>query len=377
MHKSIAVFNISVLATSLAISQTPIFAQQAELSTQDLIKEAPAASINSTQTFWTPENLSNAKPLSLPLSYNGVVTGQTSEVTGKAQSSPGARPKVEISINQQPLFRPNELEVQSQKVQPHNRGTKDAYFTSSQLLPLSNDTSYPYTTTGKLFFTKPGVGNFVCSASVVRPRIIMTAGHCVHSGSGGADGFYNNFLFIPAYRDGAAPYEQWSWSRVIVTGSWSNGGGGVPNSADYAIIELSDKEFNGVTRKIGEVVGYLGYRTLSLLPNHVTMLGYPVNLNNGQKMHQVTAGSYGDGGNNTGVYGSDMRGGSSGGPWVQNFGVAASGQVDGLNTNPNQIVGVTSYGSTEVGPLYIGSSILDDQFIRILNTACNWQSGNC
>ncbi|RCJ27520.1 hypothetical protein A6770_25600 [Nostoc minutum NIES-26] len=377
MHKSIAVFNISVLATSLAISQTPVFAQQAELSTPYLVKEAPSVSPNSTQNVWTSERLRNAKPLPLPISYNGVVTGQTTQVTGKPQAGRGAKPTVKVSVNQEPLFTPNDLEVQSDQVQPNNVGTQNARFTSSRLVPLSADLSYPYVASGKIFFSKPGGGDFICSGAVIRPRLILTAGHCVHSGSGGNNGFYTNFLFVPAYRDGAAPYRQWSWSRVITTSTWSTGGGAVPNAADYAILEVSDQSFSGVTRKIGDIVGYFGYKTLDLLPNHATLLGYPGNLDSAQKMHQVTAGSYGSGGNNTVLYGSDMRGGSSGGPWVQNFGVVASGQVDGSDKTPNQIVGVTSYGPTAVGPLYQGSSILDSRFTTILNTACAWKSGNC
>ncbi|MEH2334679.1 trypsin-like serine peptidase [Nostoc sp.] len=149
------------------------------------------------------------------------------------------------------------------------------------------------------------------------------------------------------------------------------------HAADYAIIEVSDQSFSGVTRKIGSVVGHFGYKTLDLLPNHVTILGYPGNLDSGQKMHQVTAGSYGSGGNNTAIYGSDMAGGSSGGPWVENFGIGAVGQVDGSDRTLNQIVGVTSYGSTSVKPLYEGSSILDTRFTSILKTACAWKSGNC
>lgn len=377
MQKSITLLKVSFLSATLTILQTSVFAQNAKQPESNLRKEAPSVSINSTQTYWSPERLKNAKPLPLPTSFNGVVTGVTPQVAGQSQASSGAAPTVKVPINQQPLFTPNHPQVQNNGVQPNNVGTKSARFTSSQIVPLSADLSYPYVTSGKLFFTQPGVGDFVCSAAVIKPRLILTAGHCVHKGSGGNNGFFTNFVFIPAYRDGAAPYRQWSWSHVITTNNWSTGNGSVPNAADYAIIEVSDQLFSGSTRKIGSVVGYFGYKTLDLLPNHVTMLGYPVNLDSGEKMHQITAGSYGSGGNNTAVYGSDMSGGSSGGPWVQNFGVAASGQVNGSDKSLNQIVGVTSYGPTASEPLYQGSSILDSRFTSIINTACGWRSGNC
>jgi hypothetical protein len=95
-------------------------------------------------------------------------------------------------------------------------------------------------------------------------------------------------------------------------------------------------------------------------------------------MHQVTAESFQANGNNTVIYGSDMGGGSSGGPWVQNFGTPAIGQTVGLNTGTNQIIGVTScVPIDEKGPLYAGSSILNNSFLDILNKACARKAGNC
>jgi hypothetical protein len=99
-------------------------------------------------------------------------------------------------------------------------------------------------------------------------------------------------------------------------------------------------------------------------------------------MHHVASQSFKKLAPNTVQYGSDMRGGSSGGPWVQNLGVAAAGQTGGSNSAANRAVGVTSYGPTAVGPLYQGSSILDNTFANtgktgIFDTACKHRAGNC
>jgi hypothetical protein len=72
-----------------------------------------------------------------------------------------------------------------------------------------------------------------------------------------------------------------------------------------------------------------------------------------------------------------MRGGSSGGPWVQNFGTPASGQSGAYNSGLNRVVGVTSWGYTATGPKVQGSSILTSTFTNILNRACSHRSGNC
>jgi V8-like Glu-specific endopeptidase len=258
-------------------------------------------------------------------------------------------------------------------------GTQKAQFSSSRLVPESARLEYPYRTIGKLFFTEPGVGDFICSASVLRPRVILTAGHCVHKGSGGVGGFYANFLFIPAFEAGAtpAPFQSWNWRFVVTTSTWATGNGGVPNAADYAIIELEERPFGGTPRKIGEVTGFLGWQTNSLDPNHTNKLGYPANFDGANQMHQVNSQHHRDIAPNNVEYGSDMRGGSSGGGWVQNFGIPAAGQTGGLNPGFNRLVGVTSYGYTAQDPKVQGSAILDNNFINILNAACNHKPGNC
>ena len=51
--------------------------------------------------------------------------------------------------------------------------------------PYYTPTAY---TQGKVFFTKPGEGNFVCSGTIINSEgkdTVWTAGHCVHGGSGG------------------------------------------------------------------------------------------------------------------------------------------------------------------------------------------------
>jgi V8-like Glu-specific endopeptidase len=259
-------------------------------------------------------------------------------------------------------------------VQPHSVGTEGAYFTSSRLVPLKADQMYPYRTVGKLFFTQPGEGDKVCSASVIKRRLILTAGHCVHPGSGVNSAFFRNFLFIPAFRDGMAPYGRWEWVWVWTTRTWMTGGGMFPNAADYAFIELQD---NTQGQGIADVTGFLGYETHNLIPNHAHLLGYPTNLDGGTKMHQVTAGSFQEAFPNAAEYGSDMRDGSSGGPWVQNFGKAAQGQTGNMNAGANRVVGVTSYGRIGSKFKVQGSSILDQRFTDLLTQACARRQGNC
>jgi V8-like Glu-specific endopeptidase len=335
--------------------------------------------------YWTPQRLQQARHLSLPQvgqRFADVAPADAVEAAGDAVVEEGQGPVVRVRpdlVNH--LFAPDtsqdreETDADEGGITPQDAGTYGAPFSSSRLIPLSADREYPYGTVGKLFFTIPGQGDYVCSASVLRPRVVLTAGHCVHSGT--SAGFYTNWLFIPAFRDGTAPYQSWPWAYVITTSTWATGGGTVPNAADYAIIEVQDVSVSGTVRRIGDVVGYLGYQTLSLAGNHAHLLGYPCNLDSCQKQHQVTAEAYRSVSPNNVEYGSDMRGGSSGGPWVQNFGLPADGQTGGVNPGFNRIIGVTSYGYNSTDPKVQGASILDNRFLDILSTACGHRAGNC
>ena len=68
---------------------------------------------------------------------------------------------------------------------------------------VSNPSIYPRRVNGKLFFTKPTGGRFVCSATMIRPNFAITAGHCVHTGRGGD--WMRDVVFVVAYNKGSEP----------------------------------------------------------------------------------------------------------------------------------------------------------------------------
>ncbi|TFE33163.1 hypothetical protein E0F15_06265 [Frankia sp. B2] len=77
------------------------------------------------------------------------------------------------------------------------------------------------TTTGRLFATIGG-SDYACSASVVSSPsrdLVVTAGHCVHGGSG--EQFARNVIFIPGFDNGAMPYGIWTARRLTVTSGWA------------------------------------------------------------------------------------------------------------------------------------------------------------
>ncbi|MEA2563371.1 MAG: hypothetical protein QOH06_4875 [Acidobacteriota bacterium] len=246
-------------------------------------------------------------------------------------------------------------------------GSGGGYFTSSRLVPESADESYPYSTVGKLFFTIPGQGDFYCSAAVIRNRVIATAAQCIHSGTP-SPGFYDDFEFVPVYRDGTAPFGIWAWEYVTVSSTWTSGKGKLPHAADFGLIELEDRVVNGALHTIGDIVGYLGYATQRLRPNHVHMLAYSSSHDGGEIVHQVTAKDHKTAKPTNVLYGSDMRAGSAGGPLIQDFG-----------DDPDLVrwVGALSTFNSSTSVKLQGASIPDTRFTSLLNDVCAHRGGNC
>ena len=191
-------------------------------------------------------------------------------------------------------------------------------------------TQYPYRTIGKLFF-KRGGKSYVCSASSIGNNAIWTAGHCLHAGNNQASGWATNVVFVPAYKDGNAPYGQWQAKQLFVRTAWYKNGISKGLCQDMGGAVLYKK--NG--KKISQTVGWLGFAWNWSKYQHWCQYGYPAGAPfNGKRLianHSSFAyhGNPGCSPRPLGV-GSDLTGGSSGGPWILKFGT--SNYVNGNNS---------------------------------------------
>lgn len=338
---------------------------------------AVPGSDEAVRAYWTPERLAAAK--SVDLSVSGPLS--RSHVHAATRSEPqifhGGLPtlKYDFSLT-------TKLYDETQQVfhgQPPLNGTGNLPYTTNRLYPVNDLVLYkvyPYATVGHLYFHEPS-GDFQCSASVIRLNTIATAGHCVNDGHGN---YFTNWMFIPAQNGSAAPFGTWTWAHATTTSAWYNGGGGVPNEQDDAVIVLNLHKYKRVLHKIGELVGYLGYEFNAPLPTAITQLGYPCNLDNCSDPIATYA-QISMGPTNNFQWGSASFGGASGGPEIQDFGQPPSG-VPTETFGGNVLVSSFSYYYTDTSVQVDGGSILyapgqngEYTFGDDINYACS--NGGC
>lgn len=266
--------------------------------------------------------------------------------------------------------------------------TRPGFANNKKMVPI---TSRPYSTTGKLYMKFDG-SVFVCTASLLRKGVLVTAAHCISEFGDGPGGFADAVVWYPAMVSGGKkgrPYGRFRAINIFVPEPYFDGSdtctvNGIVCNNDVATIALRKEKvryrtFRGkkkVRKKFpGQLVGTYRFGTngysYTTLPAElggataaqITQLGYPVALDKGLQMQRTDSiGVRVDDGNliNT-LIGSAQTGGSSGGPWLVNFGtrpsVDATDASLGFASTPNVVVGVTSYGvETPTNVNYQGSS---------------------
>jgi V8-like Glu-specific endopeptidase len=197
---------------------------------------------------------------------------------------------------------------------------------------------YPDSAVGKLFFNQNGA-SYVCSASAVGPTEIWTAGHCVHAGNNSSTGWSTNVVFIPSYNNGAKPFGKFSCNSLTTWSSWYSSGDS-HFDVGSAKCSLNSKGENFLSR-----TGYLGFAWNQAYELHFDDFGYPqASPFNGATM-QTCQSSFGHldpfisgSGPTPYAIGCDMTGGSSGGPFIWQYGSGnyVNGHNDYKYTTPSQ-----------------------------------------
>jgi hypothetical protein len=232
-------------------------------------------------------------------------------------------------------------------------------------------TEYPWRATGKLW-ARWGTSWFVCTASLIKPSVLITAAHCVHvygtqNGTSASNGYADEVRWYPAQYGGVFPYGAYLGRYWYVPTPYWNGTDtcttvGVVCNNDLAIVVLWENNgllANDAEAQAGDIVGWYAYSwngysfiTSPYLGNRfagqITELGYPQAIDSGQRQIRTdSAGVYFQSGNLRNInIGTAQTGGSSGGPWLVNFGtppVHNAGSSAGTSA-AQAVATVTSWG---------------------------------
>lgn len=203
---------------------------------------------------------------------------------------------------------------------------------------------------GKVFFSRKVNGQYedrVCSASAVNSdnkSTVITAGHCVHSGSGGE--FHKNWVFVPEYTIGVAPHGRFKANFMTTTTDWANYGT-TPRgfAADFGFVTVNSER----GKRLVDSVGGHGLRSGNAGSFKADIIGYPRNRFLGSAMFRCTVPVKNENSSSFNFYmsyGCNFGGGASGGAWLEDF-----------NGTLGHIRSVSSFGP-ENGASYLGSPII-------------------
>ncbi|MFF9779215.1 trypsin-like serine peptidase [Streptomyces sp. NPDC013978] len=189
---------------------------------------------------------------------------------------------------------------------------------------------------GKVFFTNPSNGGtYACSASALNSdskQMVVTAGHCVHGGSGGT--WMTNWVYVPRYRSGVRPFGTFAAKQMRTFNAWIN-------SSDLRrdVAMVTTWPLNG--NKIVNVTGGHGMSWNFSRTQPVTILGYPGNFDSGEIQWACTGTTRAASDNGIELQ-CNFGGGSSGGPWLREF-----NDSNGLGSVNGVMSTVTSTGWNE------------------------------
>ena len=290
------------------------FSAQPQMGYRAVADEELSSAVN----YWTPARMAAAIPRDLlDASTAGSQPTQVHAPTARV-SAPSADPSAEGPA----LSLGADGREEESGIQPTQFSTYPYPFTR-YFTPNGWKNTFSYKAVGKLFFSIGGSG-FVCSASVIRPHLLLTARHCIFDYASGQ--WATNMTFYPGYTAGA--------SNPTQGGAWFAGIGHVDFQRihvrlDIGFIQTFRKNGGNCApdsshRQIESYTGYLGYSYGGdFNQKHWDDFGYPQAAPfNGKSLVQCEAGTGAVnvfGFNNTVEWGCDTTGGTSGGPALIGF----------------------------------------------------------
>ncbi|ATG54587.1 hypothetical protein CFK41_07285 [Brachybacterium ginsengisoli] len=264
----------------------------------------PASSQASAHGYWTSERMEEAQPAD-------------ELVPGEGDASPDVEVGSPLTVPGQNAANPDA------KGKPEGKGK-----------PAPQPAAGAKDTVGKVFFTQGGV-DYVCSGNAVASgngSTVATAGHCVND----AGTWATNWVFVPGYDHGSAPYGTWAATDLVSTDQWVQQ---EDISYDVAFAKVVPESGSGT---LEGTVGTTGIAFNQARGQHYTSYGYPAaSPFDGQSLESCSGTASDDtlGGTLSQGIPCNMTGGSSGGPWFLDNGAQNSVNSFGYNTQKDVMYG--------------------------------------
>ena len=197
---------------------------------------------------------------------------------------------------------------------------------------LSSDARLFYNTTGRAFWSVGGILRS-CAASVVQSNtadLIVTAGQCVHDTKTNSSLINGNWVFVPAYENGSAPFGIWPARRALTLRAWTQA---ADLNYDVAFVALSILK----SRSIRATVGSQGIGFSQPRRALTYSVGYPLNTYGGQYLQLCSGKAQQSEWKQNNFVGQGlsciMGSGGVGGPWLQSVNDATGrGVLTSLNS---------------------------------------------
>jgi len=301
-----------------------------------VVSHASQQTVAQTEAYWTEARMEAAQPYPMPTRSGTPSTAEgtlipMAEPTGTPVALAGALP------NGTALGTP----VPETSRAPQNVPYHD-FIPYTRWSTIGRYDKFPNYAVLKMFFSQDHDGNgtgsnFVCSASSMGPDEAWTAGHCVTNNLNGAGfnlGWSYNVQVCPVFDNGVHPsHGCWGSDNLWALGGYRAGGNG---NIDFGAIDTSA---NGtvVPGVIGTHTGFLGFAVNQGRNQHWVAMGYPAGspFAGGKMIMSASQYGYDDDWSPDAILsvamGSNLTGGSSGGPWIISYGLP--GQVAGGGGN--------------------------------------------
>jgi V8-like Glu-specific endopeptidase len=283
-----------------------------------------AAAQRSALNYWTPARMESAQPLDFHPKAGSALFDNSASASipqggGRSGFIPGVLPNGSATAASDASGAVSDaLAVGYSYPFPYDR---------YEVPGLTDYTAFPYKTIGKIFGTD-ATGTYECSGAAVisaNESVVWTAGHCAHLVE---SGWFTNLIFVPGYRDGVRPFGEWVASDAWAMNRWLTR---EDSRFDVAAIVVNTN--NGAT--LEDTVGSLGFAWSAGRVQHWQAFGYPAAPPFNGNRQNVCSASFGANDPNyrrkppIGI-GCDMTPGSSGGPWILDFGQGY--YVNGVNS---------------------------------------------